>query len=114
MGFQQFFQQLWELDVPVEELPSHELAWHLDVPFLGEHGAYDLKPRQVLDAPDLHREEYERTMRADLMHPIDVMANKGRWLILDGLHRLMKAHALGMGRVRVRKIPREFIPRIQR
>lgn len=24
------------------------------------------------------------------------MENKGRWLILDGLHRLMKASVLGM------------------
>jgi len=42
----------------------------------------------------------------------NVMENKGRWLILDGLHRLMKATILKMNKIRVRKIPREKIPEI--
>ena len=59
-----------------------------------------------------HKEEYARTMKADLIHPIDIMTNKGRWLILDGLHRLMKASILKMKTVKVRKIPRKMIPKI--
>ena len=51
-------------------------------------------------------------MRADLSHPIDIMENKGRWLILDGLHRLMKATIQEESTVQVRKIPREKIPEI--
>ncbi len=52
-------------------------------------------------------------MNADLTYPIDIMENKGRWLILDGLHRLMKAYSLGMKKVVVRKVPRELIPQIK-
>ncbi len=53
-------------------------------------------------------------MKADLIHPIDIMQNKGRWLILDGLHRLMKASILNMQKVQVRKISRDLIPKIEK
>ena len=51
-------------------------------------------------------------MKADLKYPIDIMENKGRWLILDGLNRLMKAYLLKMKTVKVRIIPRDKIPEI--
>jgi len=53
-------------------------------------------------------------MNADLSYPIDIMENKGRWLILDGLHRLVKAKILGFDKVKVRKIPRTEILKIQK
>lgn len=106
-------EKVWALDIPVEEIDIDELIWHFDVPFLWESGGvYNLTPREVLDNPDAHKGEYERTIKADLGHPIDIMQNKGRWLILDGLHRLMRASILGMRKVRVRKVPRERIPDI--
>jgi hypothetical protein len=105
-------EKVWALDVPVEEMNITDLTWHFDVPFLWEDGVYNLKPQEVIDNPDNHKKEYERTMKADLVHPIDIMENKGRWLILDGLHRLMKSSILNMNKVRVRKVPRERIPEI--
>ena len=51
-------------------------------------------------------------MQADLSHPIDIMKNKGRWLILDGLHRLVKLKIQGKEKIRVRKIPRKEIKNI--
>jgi ASC-1-like (ASCH) protein len=102
-------EKVWALGVPVEEMDIRELTWHFAVPFLWENGVYNLTSQEVIDSPDAHAKEYERTMKADLIHPIDIMQNKGRWLILDGLHRLMKADILGMDKVQVRKIPREHI-----
>jgi|GEM_PF-1160873 len=107
-------EKVWALDIPVEEIDISELTWHFDIPFLWERGVYDLKPQDVIDNPNAHKKEYERTMKADLVHPIDIMQNKGRWLILDGLHRLMKASTLGMQKVKVRKVPRERIPDIEK
>jgi hypothetical protein len=103
-------KKVWALDVPSEWVPIGELSWHFDLPFLGDD--YALTPRQVLDNPGEHGAEYYRTMQADLIHPIDVMENKGRLLILDGLHRLMKASKEGHDKVAVRKIPRSRIPEI--
>ena len=106
-------KKVWTLDVPTEEMALAELAWHFDIPFLWhDGGVYNLTPREVLENAETYQKEHERTMRADLAHPIDIMRNKGRWLILDGLHRLMKASVLNMDRVQVRKIPRERIPEI--
>jgi hypothetical protein len=39
---------------------------------------------------------------------------RGRWLLLDGLHRLTKAKMTGQKKVKVRKIPREAIPKIKK
>lgn len=105
--------KVWALEVPEESMPIQELVWHFDIPFLWEKGGvYNLKPREVLDHPDQHPEEYQRTMRADTTFPIDIMENKGRWLILDGLHRLMKLSQEAAASVRVRKIPHSRIPDI--
>jgi len=40
------------------------------------------------------------------------MENKGKYLILDGLHRLMKSYILGMKKVNVRIVPRDKISKI--
>ncbi len=106
-------EKVWKLEVPVEIINIQELEWHFDIPFLCEKGeVYNLTSREVIENPDAHKEEYERTMQADLSYPIDIMENKGRWLILDGLHRLMKASILGKQMVEVRKISRDYIPDI--
>lgn len=105
-------EKVWALKIPVEEMDISELTWHFDIPFLWEKDDYDLKPQEVINNPEAHKSEYDRTMRASLAYPIDIMENKGRWLILDGLHRLMKASVLGMKKVRVRRVSRELIPKI--
>ncbi len=106
-------EKVWKLNYPSEEMDIKELEWHFEIPFHW-HGdeIYNLKSIDIINNPEKYKEEYERTMKADLSHPIDIMENKGRWLILDGLHRLMKAKILGMQKVKVRKIPRSEIPNI--
>jgi len=107
-------KKVWDLDVPIEKMRIEDLVWHFNIPFLWENGVYNLKPQEVINNKDFHIKEYKRTMDAELVHPIDIMENKGRWLILDGLHRLMKAYILGMTEVQVRKISREYIPKIEK
>ena len=103
-------EKVWRIDVSVEEMSIKQLEWHFDIPFLWENGeVYNLTSREVIEKPNAHKAEYDRTMKADLSYPIDIMENKGRWLILDGLHRLMKASILGMQTVKVRKISRDYI-----
>jgi len=105
--------KVWSLDFPVEEIPLSELAWHFDIPFWNfENKKYTLAPNQVISDPQKYKTEYNRTMSADINYPIDIMENKNHWLILDGLHRLVKAKILGHKKVNVRKIPRTEIPKI--
>ena len=105
--------KVWALDEPVTEMLIDELTWHFEIPFLWEgEGVYNLKPIEVIRHPDDPKPEYDRTITADTSYPIDLMENKGRWLILDGLHRLMKLSAQGARTVRVRIIPRDRVPEI--
>jgi len=107
-------QKVWALDYPIENMSINELTWDMDVPFLWSkpNGYYDLTPTEVIENPDRHPEEYIRTIKADKVYPIDVMDWRGRWLILDGLHRLMRQVIEGQPSVKVRKIPQSAIPLI--
>ena len=100
-------KKVWSLDVPTEALAIDELTWHLDVPFLWSKpdGYYDLTPREVLKHPDKFADEYHRMRDADTSYPIDIMWWRGRWVILDGLHRLMNLYSRNFRTVHVRKIP---------
>lgn len=109
-------RKVWELDVPTEEISIEELTWHFDVPFIWSRpdGYYDVNPSEVIEYPDQHPEEYERTMQADTSYPIDIMYWRERWLILDGLHRLMKQSIEGAETIQVRKILESAIPLIKK
>jgi len=107
--------KVWALNIPVEKIDIKELVWHFEIPFWNTKDEYyNLKPNDVINFPKNHKKEYDRTMKSDLSYPIDIMENKGRWLILDGLHRLVKAKILGKTEVEVRKVPRSKIPDIEK
>ena len=108
-------KKVWALDIPVEKIDIKKLEWHFEIPFWSsKKGYYDLKPNDVINFSEKYQEEYDRTMKADLLYPIDIMKNKGRWLILDGLHRLLKAKKLGKSKVKVRKVSHDKIPEIMK
>ena len=111
--FQWDNNKVWGLNVPVEDISISDLEWHFEIPFWDKpNGYYDLTPNEVLADPEKYKEEFERTLRAALSHPIDIMFWKNRWLILDGLHRLVKQKQQGAKEVKVRKISQDSIPRI--
>lgn len=106
-------QKVWGIPAPTEEIDISELEWHFDIPFWDTPGGYyDLQPREVLMNPKRYHQEYERILAADTSFPIDIMMNKGRWTILDGLHRVVKLFIEGTRTVRVRKISRSVITEI--
>ncbi len=109
-------RKVWQLDVAVEEMPIEELAWHFDVPFIWSKpdGFFDINPRWVIEQPEKYHLVYTRTLNAQTTYPIDIMFWRGKWLILDGLHRLMKQFIEGKRTVRVRKIPKDAIPKIRK
>ncbi len=108
-------EKVWALDLPIEEMEIQELEWHFDIPFWWtEGGFYDFKPIWVIENPEKYPERVERIMKADLTYPLDIMNWKGRWLLLDGLHRLTKAKMTGQKKVKVRKVPQKAIPKIKK
>lgn len=108
-------EKVWALDVPVEEMDIKDLEWHFDIPFWNtSNGYYDLTPNQVLTNSQKYKEEFERIRNTDLSYPLDIMYYKNRWLLLDGLHRLVKAKQMGSEKIKVRKIPVGYIPQIKK
>ena len=106
-------EKVWALDLPIEEIPITDLTWHFDIPFWWENGGfYNLTPKTVLDNQEKYADRIGRIMSADISYPLDIMQWKGRWLLLDGLHRLTKHYLFGNKKIKVRKVPVEKIPDI--
>lgn len=105
-----------ETRCPSTTIDIKELVWHFKVPFWEKDDTDDwnLTPRQVIRGVKGTSEHQKRVKEADLKYPIAIMKNKGKWLVLDGLHRLVKAYNLGIKIVKVKKIPRTKIPEIRK
>ncbi len=102
-------EKVRRLKVPVTRLAVARLAWNFDAPLL----TGNVSLRDVLANPGQHPEHTQRILKADTRYPLDVMFHKGRWMILDGMHRLAKLALLcGARQVRVRRIPESAIPKI--
>jgi hypothetical protein len=103
-------ESLWRLPLAVEERPIADFVWMLDAPVgPGPDGPYTLTPRDVLKDRDVHTAEFARTMKADTAFPIDIAFHRDRWVILDGVHRLLKLYAEKAATVRVRVVPPEHL-----
>jgi hypothetical protein len=69
----------------VIELDLGEVAWMLDLPcWEDEHGR--VRPLDVISGPHL-----ELVEQADLSEPIEVQWQDDRYVVVDGLHRVLKA-----------------------
>lgn len=104
-------EKLWALNVPIEEMDMQELVWIFSVPFWeDESGNIVITPKEVMDNMDKFPYHRDKILNADTTYPIDIMKNKkGKWLTLDGLHRLAKLFLNNEVKVKVRKIPPEII-----
>jgi hypothetical protein len=68
---------------------------------------------EVAADPARYAEQHARTMAADLRHPLDAVRRPGgRLTILDGVHRLLRAHLGGLQSVRVRVLEWTELDRI--
>ena len=89
-------ERLWALDLPRRRLRLEELRWHFDLPWWRKDGVwFRVTPREFLARPEAHPEHAGRVANADLAYPVHVVMRHGRWLILDGIHRLVKAEMTG-------------------
>lgn len=88
---------LWDLPTPATLLPIAELDWHLDLPVWSTQppqALFDLRPREVIAQPALHPQHWQRILNAPLAYALDLFEYNGRWVIMDGYHRLAKHHVL--------------------
>jgi len=88
-------EKLWALDLKVEPVEVADLVWMFDLPLWQLDGErFKVTPNQVAETPMNFRAHYQRVMDADLGFPVNLVAYRGRLVVLDGIHRLLKAHFL--------------------
>jgi len=92
---------LWSLDLPVEDVGVDELVWLFELPLWQLDGRrFQVTPNQVLQDQGRFAAHMARAMDSDLSYPIILTEHRGRWVILDGYHRLLKAVVLGSTTIR--------------
>jgi hypothetical protein len=113
-GFSWDLDRLLALQLPRMQASVRELDWHLDLPYWrDERGRpFRLAPRTVWRLPDRHPQHHARTLAADLPCPSVVRRAAGRTLILDGVHRLLKAAMNGQDELPARLPHDAVIPAI--
>ena len=108
-------ERLWALDLPRRRLELEELRWHLELPWWRRDGVwFRVTPREFLAHPTAHPEHVHRVANADLSYPLHVVLRHQRWLILDGIHRLVKTEMLGLTGIVVSTLTPADIAKIAR
>jgi len=90
-------QALWGLSTPAMPLPIAELEWHLELPVWSTEPPqplFNLSPHEVIAQPALHAHHWQRILDVSLEYALDLFEFNGRWVIMDGYHRLAKHHVL--------------------
>lgn len=111
LDFHWDLERLHALALPEREVPTSTLRWHLELPFWAAGGLpFQVSPAEVAADPEKHPHQWKRTLDADLTYALDTyVGEKGDLIILDGVHRLLKADVEGPPTVRVRAMePDQF------
>jgi len=104
---------LFQLSLPVEEIPVGELRWQLELPWWRDGDRhFAITPLEVRADPVRHHVHWERTLDADLRYPIHLLATSQRLRIIDGVHSLLKAEVTGESVIRACRVNRENLKRI--
>ncbi len=103
--------KLRDLPLPIMEIPIEQLVWHFDMPVWEKDGTDDwnLTPWEVIrkaTGSDVHQ---KRVKEADAVYPIIVTQYKTRLVILDGVHRLVKAYENGQETIKAKVIPEKYL-----
>lgn len=108
-------RKIWALPTRVTSLSSDQLWWHLELPIWAScppTHCFDLSPAQVLAKPEAHPRHRDRIQSVNVAFPLELFENFGRWVIMDGYHRLARHRLLGAPNIAVRLHDRACLPLI--
>jgi hypothetical protein len=107
-------EKIWALKLSVIDLDINDLVWHFDAPWWPDDNGerWMVTPWDVIRQIEGTLNEQSNIEKVDLNFPIEVLAHRDRLLILDGVHRLVKAYKHGDKKIKARIIPREKLPEI--
>ncbi|MDH5671190.1 MAG: hypothetical protein OEZ06_03520 [Myxococcales bacterium] len=109
--------KLWTLDTEAEEVPTAELWWCLELcvwPSAPPERLFDLSPSEVLREPERYPRSMARIFAADLSYPLELYDYRGRFVLIDGYHRLARLRLEGASRALVRRHPASIMKDIAR
>lgn len=87
----------------------HELTWCFDFPVWEKDGTDDwnLTPRDMIEGKPDTIEHMQKVHDSNLAYPIVIIWHKDKWVILDGIHRLVKAYVLKSPTINVNILNKE-------
>lgn len=104
-NFRWDIRKVWALQTQPHREPIEPWLWHLDLPVwstVPKRPRFDLKPNDVLENPARYRRHHDRILSADTSFALELFRNGGRWVILDGYHRLAHLYTSGERFINVR------------
>ncbi|MEK7507475.1 MAG: hypothetical protein AAB602_00110 [Patescibacteria group bacterium] len=103
--------KLRELPLRVADIDIENLLWHFDMPVWAKDGTDDwnLAPWEVIKKREGTLLHWERAEKTDLRFPIVITEYNSRLVILDGVHRLVKAYIRGDKKIKAKIIPKEHL-----
>ena len=103
--------KLRELPLPIVEINMKELTWHLDMPVWekDETNDWNLTPREVIKKECGSAGHQKKIEVADVSFPILVARYNARYVILDGIHRLVRLFLQGQKKVKTKIVPTEYL-----
>jgi len=105
--------RLHALQLPIHQVALDDLRWQLDLPWWRDGERYfAVRPTDVHREPGRYPTHWLRTQNADLAYPIDLLES-GRYVVLDGVHRLLKAALAGRTTISARIVSvRSFVEHV--
>lgn len=103
--------KLRELPLQIVIIPIEQLIWHFDMPVWEKDGTDDwnLTPWEVIKKKEGSAIHQRRVQEADASYPIIAAEYKSRLVVLDGVHRLVKAYENGQKTIRAKIIPEKYL-----
>lgn len=95
-------KKLWEGNFSEKDYLVAELDWILSYP-IWYKDAYPV-PNNLIQNPNLDPDHWDRVLKADLAFPVHIIFWKQRWLILDGIHRLIKTKLEGRKMIKTKML----------
>lgn len=116
LGFKIDEEKVKLLDLPAEEILISEIIANADIPYLEKEGTDDwnLSPNELIRNFENEPTHADWLQKVDLSFPIAIYNYKGKWIIIDGVHRFTKALMLKNEKILVKKVPDELIESLKK
>lgn len=102
--------KLWALDIHTTITAISVIDWILDYPvwYLDSLSV----PNALFSSHNKDQEHWNRVLNSDLHYPIHVLEWNGRLLVLDGIHRMIKAKILNQNEIKTKVLNKSHITKI--